>query len=58
MITLISCVTLFEETKTYPSHFCLLYEPVYTSVNDTEETIKQVVKNNAIWLEFCEHKKD
>lgn len=33
--------------------FCLLYDPVYTSVNDTDDTLQQIDYLNAIWLEFC-----
>ena len=36
--------------------FCSVYKPVYTSRTDTEETKKQVDKNNAVWLEYCEGK--
>lgn len=34
--------------------FCMIYEPVYISPEDSEETLKQVDKNNAAWLEMCE----
>jgi len=33
--------------------FCSIYVPVYTSARDTEETKRQVDKNNAVWLEKC-----
>lgn len=33
--------------------FCALYEPVYTSEEDTEVTRMQVDVNNATWLEEC-----
>ena len=34
--------------------FCASYVPVYTAKSDTEETKKQVDKNNAVWLERCD----
>ena len=34
--------------------FCLLYIPVLTSDHDTPETLDQIDKNNALWLEFCQ----
>jgi hypothetical protein len=37
-----------------PGNFCDLYEPVYTSPQDTEETKLQVDINNAEWLATCE----
>jgi len=40
--------------KPVPGNFCAIYSPVYTSRSDTEETKKQVDKNNAVWLEVCE----
>lgn len=39
-------------------NFCLIYDPVYTSPDDTEETRKQNDGNNAVWLEKCEKKND
>ena len=36
------------------SGFCDIYEPVYTSPEDTEETLRQVTRNNAAWLELCD----
>jgi len=33
--------------------FCLTYNPVYFSDKDTEETIKQVTLNNAIYDDLC-----
>lgn len=34
--------------------FCSTYEPVYTSPKDTEETRRQVDRNNAVYLDACE----
>lgn len=34
--------------------FCLKYQPVYTSIGDTEETKRQVDENNAVWMEGCQ----
>lgn len=34
--------------------FCAIYRPVYSSLDDTEETLKQLDRNNAVWLELCE----
>ena len=33
--------------------YCAYYNPVYTSVKDTEQTKKDVDENNAIWLKRC-----
>jgi hypothetical protein len=33
--------------------FCALYQPVYTGA-DSEETLLQVDRNNAVWLQLCE----
>ena len=33
--------------------FCRLYTPVYTATADTEATLQQVDRNNALWLHFC-----
>lgn len=33
--------------------FCDIYNPVYTSVNDTPETLGAVHENNAVWMELC-----
>jgi hypothetical protein len=35
------------------SDFCLIYEPIYWSKNDTVETIIQVKANNAKYLAVC-----
>ena len=42
-----------EPVKPIPNTFCAIYVPVYTSKADTEETKRQVDKNNAVWLELC-----
>ena len=34
--------------------FCLLYNPVYTDIEDTEQTKTQVDDNNIVWEELCE----
>lgn len=34
--------------------YCSLYNPVYTSVMDSEETQAQVDLNNAVWMELCD----
>ncbi|MFH1158776.1 MAG: hypothetical protein V1721_07885 [Pseudomonadota bacterium] len=36
--------------------FCDIYQPVYMARQDTEETKKQLDRNNAVWLELCEKK--
>jgi len=33
--------------------FCSIYSPVYTSPEDTEETERQVLENNAVYEEVC-----
>ena len=34
--------------------YCLIYEPVYVSNEDTAETVTQVMRNNAVWKELCQ----
>jgi len=36
------------------SSFCEIYEPVYTSAQDTEETRAQVDRNNAAYEDVCQ----
>ena len=36
------------------SEFCLIYEPVYVSTQDTGETVRQVMRNNAAWEALCD----
>jgi hypothetical protein len=45
-----------EPIKSAVLPFCAIYVPVYSSKLDTEETKKQIDKNNAVWLEYCEKK--
>jgi hypothetical protein len=45
-----------EPVRPITYDFCAVYVPVYTAVADTEETKKQVDKNNAVWLEHCENR--
>ena len=33
--------------------YCDIYDPIYISPNDTEETKKQVDGNNIVWVELC-----
>ena len=33
--------------------YCLIYQPVYFSDDDTEETVKQLMKNNASYESVC-----
>ena len=47
-ITLAGCATVSPA-----SDFCLIYEPVYVSGEDTAETVRQVMRNNAAWAELC-----
>jgi hypothetical protein len=35
------------------AEFCAVYQPVYSAVEDTDTTKKQIDRNNAVWLEFC-----
>lgn len=43
-------------STTVSRDFCLIYEPVYTSPNDTGVTRDFVDRNNAVWLELCDKK--
>jgi len=36
------------------SDFCVLYEPVYVSQDDTAETVRQAMRNNAVWQALCD----
>lgn len=47
MFTMTSCTSIPE------SDYCYLYKPVYVSLNDTEETIKQIVVNNIVYESLC-----
>ncbi len=38
------------------SDFCLIYEPVYVAGEDTPQTVEQVMRNNAVWVELCDRK--
>lgn len=53
LITLSGCASGTRVTDT----FCLKYEPVYSSKRDTEETRRQIDRNNAVYLEQCEPRK-
>jgi len=44
-------------TASRGADYCMVYEPVYTSPEDTEETRTQVDGNNAVWLELCDEGK-
>lgn len=59
---LASCATVSPETikpiTRVVDTFCATYAPVYTSRRDTEETKKQVDKNNAVYLVRCTHELD
>ncbi|MGM0423278.1 MAG: hypothetical protein ACQEQL_09315 [Pseudomonadota bacterium] len=35
------------------AEFCTVYQPVYSTTQDTEATRLQIDRNNAVWLEFC-----
>lgn len=40
--------------STIPGDFCLLYMPVYTHPQDTEETRRQADINNILYADMCE----
>jgi hypothetical protein len=50
MLTLILCGGCARNSG---GDFCLIYQPIYTSVEDTEQTQDQVDINNAVWQELC-----
>lgn len=50
VILLSGCVT----STPADNSFCLIYEPVYTSVKDTEDTKLQVDTNNLAFECLCE----
>ncbi len=33
--------------------FCLIYEPVYVSKDDSDETVRQTMRNNVAWEALC-----
>ena len=39
--------------KSSHASFCDIYNPVYMSVDDSEETKNQIDANNAVWLDLC-----
>lgn len=42
------------ETVSPVNDYCLIYEPIYSSMDDTEETYRQVNRENAKYLAVCE----
>ncbi len=52
LTTLASCAGALPEKTDTLRDFCLVYEPVYTSPADSEETRRQVDRNNAAWIEL------
>lgn len=48
------------ETSAPPpvARFCETYEPILWSTQDTDETIRQVKRENAKWKAICERKED
>lgn len=42
-----------KSTQGAKNSFCLIYEPIYMSVHDTEETKRQIDLNNAAFEELC-----
>ncbi len=40
-------------TNTPASDYCLLYQPVYSHADDTEQTKIQIDGNNAVYDELC-----
>jgi hypothetical protein len=42
--------------STQESSFCLIYQPVYMSKRDTEETKRQIDENNAAYEAACVQK--
>ena len=49
-----TCLLLIGCAGASKGDFCLLYQPVYTSDDDSEYTLKQIDMNNALWLEMCD----
>ena len=58
LLTVSGCATgspePIEAVKPISVGFCATYVPVYTTAQDTEQTKRQVDKNNAVWVELCE----
>lgn len=36
------------------SDYCAVYEPIYSSMEDTEETVRQINRENVKYLAVCE----
>jgi len=61
-LTTTSCawMTGSVETSAPPpvARFCETYEPILWSTQDTDETIRQVKRENAKWKAICERNED
>lgn len=40
--------------NTPASDYCLLYRPIYSSPQDTEETLRQIDDNNVVYDTLCD----
>lgn len=62
VLTTTSCawMTGSVETSAPPpaARFCETYEPILWSQQDTDETIRQVKRENAKWKAICERSED
>ncbi len=54
ILCVVVTILLSACAKNLDGDFCLLYEPVYSSAQDTEETQKQIDNNNVVWEVLCE----
>lgn len=61
-LVMTSCAMMTGSVETSPAtptfaRFCKTYEPILWSTQDTDETIRQVKRENAKWKAICEKEK-
>ena len=56
LMTLLVTVISLSGCKTVSpaSDYCTIYEPIYSSMEDTEETVRQINRENVKFLAVCE----
>jgi len=56
LITMSSCRMMGINAATDADWFCLAFLPIQWSANDTDQTIIEVKKHNAVWTSLCNNK--
>lgn len=56
LMTLLTTVVLLSGcvSASPVSDYCTIYEPIYSSMEDTEETVRQINRENVKFLAVCE----